>query len=53
MRLDVEEIVLADLDAQLVAENIANQLNRRISHSRAMKASSDAGDAPRGSRNTN
>ncbi len=37
VRLDVEEIVLADLDAQLVAENIANQLNRRISHSRAMK----------------
>lgn len=37
VRLDVEEIVLADLDAQLVAENIASQLNRRISHSRAMK----------------
>lgn len=37
VRLDVEEIVLADLDAQLVAENITSQLNRRISHSRAMK----------------
>ena len=37
VRLDVEEIVLADLDAKLVAENIASQLNRRISHSRAMK----------------
>jgi small subunit ribosomal protein S3 len=37
VRLDVEEIVLADLDAQLVAENIASQLNRRISHGRAMK----------------
>ena len=37
VRLDVEEIAFADLDAQLVAENIASQLNRRISHSRAMK----------------
>ena len=37
VRLDVEEIVLADLDAKLVAENISGQLNRRISHSRAMK----------------
>ena len=37
VRLDVEEIALADLDAKLVAENIASQLNRRISHSRAMK----------------
>lgn len=37
VRLDVEEISMPDLDAQLVAENIAGQLNRRISHSRAMK----------------
>ena len=37
VRLDVEEIPMPDLDAQLVAENIAGQLNRRISHSRAMK----------------
>jgi small subunit ribosomal protein S3 len=37
VKLDVEEISLPDLDAQLVAENIAGQLNRRISHSRAMK----------------
>jgi small subunit ribosomal protein S3 len=37
VRLDVEEISMPDLDAQLVSENIAGQLNRRISHSRAMK----------------
>ena len=37
VKLDVEEIALPDLDARLVAENIAGQLNRRISHSRAMK----------------
>jgi small subunit ribosomal protein S3 len=37
VKLDVEEISQPDLDAQLVAENIAGQLNRRISHGRAMK----------------
>jgi small subunit ribosomal protein S3 len=37
VKLDVEEITDPDLNAQLVCENIANQLNRRISHSRAMK----------------
>jgi small subunit ribosomal protein S3 len=37
VKLDVEEISDPDLNAQLVSENIANQLNRRISHSRAMK----------------
>ncbi len=37
VKLDVEEIAEPDLNAQLVSENIANQLNRRISHSRAMK----------------
>jgi small subunit ribosomal protein S3 len=37
VKVDVEEIPMPDLDAQLVAENIAGQLNRRISHSRAMK----------------
>ena len=37
VKVDVEEISDPDLDAQLVAENIAGQLNRRISHSRAMK----------------
>ncbi|MGD8584628.1 MAG: 30S ribosomal protein S3 [Chloroflexota bacterium] len=37
VKVDVEEISMPDLDAQLVAENIAGQLDRRISHSRAMK----------------
>lgn len=37
VKVDVEEITTPDLDAQLVAENIAGQLDRRISHSRAMK----------------
>lgn len=35
--LDIKEIKLADLDAQLVAENIAVQLVRRVSFRRAMK----------------
>lgn len=37
VKLEVEEIVEPDLDAQLVAENVAHQLERRISHGRAMK----------------
>lgn len=37
IKLEVEEITQPDLDARLVAENIAGQLERRISHSRAMK----------------
>lgn len=37
VKLEVEEISQPDLDARLVAENIAGQLQRRISHSRAMK----------------
>ena len=37
--LEIKEIVSPDLDAQLVAENIAGQLERRISFSRAMKRS--------------
>ncbi|PID86099.1 MAG: 30S ribosomal protein S3 [Chloroflexi bacterium] len=37
VRLEVEEITQPDTDAQLIAENVANQLQRRISHSRAMK----------------
>jgi small subunit ribosomal protein S3 len=37
IKLDVEEISQPDTNAQLVAENIAGQLDRRISHSRAMK----------------
>lgn len=37
VRLEVEEIPQPDVDAQLIAENIAGQLQRRISHGRAMK----------------
>jgi len=37
VKVEVEEITQPDLDAKLVAENIAGQLERRISHSRAMK----------------
>ena len=35
--LDIQEIKRPDLDAQLVAENIAQQLENRISYRRAMK----------------
>ncbi|MCP4424781.1 MAG: 30S ribosomal protein S3 [Chloroflexi bacterium] len=37
VKLEVEEIEQPDTDAYLIAENIANQLKRRISHGRAMK----------------
>lgn len=37
VKLDVNEIPQPDLDAQLVSENVAGQLQRRISHGRAMK----------------
>jgi small subunit ribosomal protein S3 len=37
VRIDVQEIERPELDAYLVAENIAAQLERRIAHSRAMK----------------
>ncbi len=37
VKLDVTEIEKPDIDSQLVAENIASQLERRIGHSRAMK----------------
>ena len=37
VKLDISEIKIPDLDARLVAENIANQLERRISHRRAMQ----------------
>ncbi len=37
IELDVKEIKSPDLDAYLVANNIAEQLERRISYSRAMK----------------
>ncbi len=35
--VDIKEVKQADLDAQLVAENIASQLERRIAFRRAMK----------------
>lgn len=37
VRVEVEEVEQPDMDAKLVAENVAGQLERRISHSRAMK----------------
>jgi small subunit ribosomal protein S3 len=37
VKVEVEEVTQPDLEAVLVAENIADQLERRISHSRAMK----------------
>ena len=35
--VDVQEIEQPDLDAKLVADNVVSQLERRISHNRAMK----------------
>ena len=35
--VDVQEVERPELDAKLVAENVASQLERRISHGRAMK----------------
>ena len=35
--IEIAEIKKPDLDAQLVAENVAMQLERRVSHRRAMK----------------
>lgn len=37
VKVEVEEITQPDLEAKLVADNIADQIERRISHSRAMK----------------
>jgi small subunit ribosomal protein S3 len=37
VKLEVEEVDKPDMEAALVADNIAQQLERRISHSRAMK----------------
>nr|HID14150.1 30S ribosomal protein S3 [Anaerolineae bacterium] len=37
VHVDVQEVEQPELDAKLVAENIVAQLERRISHSRAMK----------------
>jgi small subunit ribosomal protein S3 len=35
--VEIAEVKSPDLDAQLVAENVAMQLERRVSHRRAMK----------------
>ena len=35
--VDVQEVAQPELDAKLVAENVISQLERRISHNRAMK----------------
>ena len=35
--VDVQEVAQPELDAKLVAENVAAQLERRVSHTRAMK----------------
>ncbi len=37
VKLDIEEITKPDMVAQLVAENIAQQIEKRIPHTRAMK----------------
>ena len=37
VRVEVEEVPDPDLHAKLVAENVASQLQRRISHGRAMR----------------
>lgn len=42
VRLNIEEVKKAELHAKLVAENIANQLERRIAFRRAMRATAGA-----------
>ncbi len=37
VKIEIEEISRPDMDAYLVAQNVAEQLGRRISHKRAMK----------------
>jgi small subunit ribosomal protein S3 len=43
VRLNVEETPEPDCNAQLVAENIASQIERRVSHRRAMQQSVERG----------
>ena len=43
VRLNVEETPEPDTNAQLVAENIASQIERRVSHRRAMQQSVERG----------
>ena len=40
--VDVQEVPQPELDARLVAENVVSQLERRISHNRAMQRSAQA-----------
>lgn len=42
VRVNIEEIKRAELQAKLVAENIAHQLERRIAHRRAIKQSASS-----------
>jgi small subunit ribosomal protein S3 len=42
VRLNIEEVKKAEMHAKLVAENIANQLERRIAFRRAMKSTAGA-----------
>lgn len=42
VRLNIEEVKKPDMQAKLVAENIANQLERRIAFRRAMKSGAGA-----------
>jgi len=37
VKVEIEEVEKPDMDAKLVGENIASQIERRIGHSRAMK----------------
>src|SRR5439155_20144922 len=37
VKIDIQEIKTPELDAQLVAENVALQIDRRIAYRRAMK----------------
>ena len=37
IQISVEEVPIPEIDAQLVAENVASQIERRVSYRRAMK----------------
>jgi len=40
--INVQEVPIPEIDAQLIAENIAMQIERRVSHRRAMKRAINA-----------
>ena len=44
IKIDIQEIKTPELDAQLVAENVALQIERRIAYRRAMKKAVQIGD---------